>query len=968
MNLDIDDLVRSLKYDTDFDEVPVPLEVFATSEDYLGLPPLSDYQIKMIEAATQIYREETLIALYGEKEGKNRFKQTFNELIYLLGKGAGKDHSSTIACAYVVYLLLCLKDPSAYYGKPSGDAIDIINIAINAQQARTVFFKGFCSKIERSPWFRGKYDKKADVVEFDKHVTVYSGHSEREAWEGLNLIMAVLDEISGFSIENTSGNTNAKTADEIYRMFSASVTSRFSEFGKVLLLSFPRYKGDFLYNRYYSVIAEKDTINRTHIFKLDEELPDGIDSNEFTIEWDEDRISKYNIPRVFALKRPTWEINPTVPINSLKNAFISNTKDSLSRFACCAEGQKVWTNKGLIPIEDVRKYDLVSTRNGSTRVVEKWGQEKECIKITTKSGLELICSLDHGISKVTRVRIGNDTQGKPFAERLGKYKTEWVEAGELNVGDEILAHYDSSELYGSNAVTVDEAYIMGLVLADGWIGNYKVKRGGIACGIHKDFAEEVCELIKNTLGPAHVVAREPDPKLSTKTQYNVGFSRKVIDKLWSLGMNASKSNQKTVPDSILSSSRDSIISFISGFIDGDGSVSKAGTISFCSTSKELLSTIQLLLSGLGIRASIHVNKRVDIKANTTINSNYTLYGMNLRKFDSLILRPMLSLRSYKKESVMAEPYKDGSGKGINQKLNEQIASIENVGIKNVYDITTGNHEFVCQSVVVHNCMPPDAIDSYFGSRDKIEHAFRYERIMVDEQGNFDSGFKPDPEATYYMHVDLAQVHDRCAVAMSHVTGWQEIKATDSQYFTNPKIEVDFVRYWTPTKDNTIDLSEVKQFILQVVSMGFNVGIVTFDRWGSVDMIKELNNMGIRAENLSLAKKHYDDMKLAIFEERITGPKLPILIDELVKLRVTKNNKVDHPQGGHNDLSEAVCGSIYNTTAYSSRYGDESVEVVTLSDLRVKETNKNRSSRPGETVVPPKMPEDIKEFIMNLKII
>lgn len=598
MSLDIDDLVNSLKYDTEFDEVPVPVQEFVTSEEYLGLPPLSDYQVKMVEAATQIYREETLISLYGEEDGKKRFKQTFNELIYLLGKGAGKDFASTVACAYVVYLLLCLKDPSRYYGKPTGDAIDIINIAINAQQARTVFFKGFCSKIERSPWFAGKYDKKADVVEFDKHVTVYSGHSEREAWEGLNLIMAVLDEISGFSIENTSGNTNAKTADEIYRMFSASVTSRFSEFGKVLLLSFPRYKGDFLYNRYYSVIAEKDTVIRSHSFKLDEELPDGITTNQFTIEWEEDRISRYNVPKVFALKRPTWEINPTVSINSLKNAFISNTKDSLSRFAC---------------------------------------------------------------------------------------------------------------------------------------------------------------------------------------------------------------------------------------------------------------------------------------------------------------------------------------------------------------------------------MPPDAIDSYFGSKEKIEHAFRYERIMVDEYGNINSSFKPDPEATYYMHVDLAQVHDRCAVAMSHVTGWQETKATDSQYFTNPKIEVDFVRYWTPTKENTIDLSEVKQFILQIVSMGFNVGIVTFDRWGSVDMIKELNNMGIKAENLSLAKKHYDDMKLAIFEERISGPNIPILIDELIKLRVTKGNKVDHPSRGHNDLSEAVCGSIYNTTAYSSRYGEESVEVVTLSDLKVRAVE-NAPKRLGETVNPPKMPEDIKDFIFNLKVI
>jgi hypothetical protein len=97
---------------------------------------------------------------------------------------------------YINYYVL--KDPARYFGKPSGDAIDIINVAINAQQAKNVFFKGFKTKIEKSPWFAGKYDPKVNSIDFDKSITVYSGHSERESHEGLNLFMAVLDEISGF--------------------------------------------------------------------------------------------------------------------------------------------------------------------------------------------------------------------------------------------------------------------------------------------------------------------------------------------------------------------------------------------------------------------------------------------------------------------------------------------------------------------------------------------------------------------------------------------------------------------------------------------------------------------------------------------------------------------------------------------------------------------------------------------------
>ena len=171
----------------EFDETPATLEQFVTDKKYLGLPPLSELQYTMIKASTQIYKRETLHNIYGEVEGEKIWKQTCNEVILQLGKGSGKDYTSTIACAYMVHLLLCLADPARYFGKPPGDAIDIINIAINAIQANRVFFKGFNQRIEKSPWFQGRYVAKANMVEFDKSVTVHSGHSEREAWE-LSLI------------------------------------------------------------------------------------------------------------------------------------------------------------------------------------------------------------------------------------------------------------------------------------------------------------------------------------------------------------------------------------------------------------------------------------------------------------------------------------------------------------------------------------------------------------------------------------------------------------------------------------------------------------------------------------------------------------------------------------------------------------------------------------------------------------
>ena len=235
------DFLEALQ-DSPFEENPVDVKTFVESPDYLGQPPLSTIQYDIVEAMSQIYRKEDLQTLMGTEQGDKHFaKYTKNEIILQLGKGSGKDFVSTVACAYVVYKLLCLKDPARYYGKPSGDAIDIINVAINAEQAKNVFFKGFKTKIEKSPWFAGKNDPKVNSITFDKSITVYSGHSERESHEGLNLFMAVLDEISGFATEVGTGNDQGKTADNIYKAFRGTVDSRFPDLGKVVLLSFPRH-------------------------------------------------------------------------------------------------------------------------------------------------------------------------------------------------------------------------------------------------------------------------------------------------------------------------------------------------------------------------------------------------------------------------------------------------------------------------------------------------------------------------------------------------------------------------------------------------------------------------------------------------------------------------------------------------------------------------------------------------------
>jgi hypothetical protein len=560
LTIDFSDFLEALEKNN-FLEEPVDVRTFTTSNDYLGLPPLSEYQYTLAECMSQIYKQEDLIALMGEEAGKDHYKRyTKQEVILMCGKGSGKDHTSTVGTAYLVYKLLCLKDPSKYFGKPSNDAIDIINVAVNAEQAKNVFFKGFKSKIEHSPWFAGKYEAKVNGIEFDKAITVYSGHSERESAEGLNLVLAILDEISAFAMEGAGGNDQGKTADNLYKAFRGSVDSRFPDYGKVILLSFPRYKGDFISQRYDDVIAEKETKIRSHEFVINPELSEEDSSNRFSVEWEEDHILSYKLPGIFALRRPTWEMNPTRRIEDFKKAFFDDAPDALMRFAC---------------------------------------------------------------------------------------------------------------------------------------------------------------------------------------------------------------------------------------------------------------------------------------------------------------------------------------------------------------------------------MPSSSSDAFFKSREKVERALSI-RNPLDTFRRFEETFTPNADIEYFVHADLAQKHDKCAVAIAHVDKWVNVKSFNDYEQVVPVVVVDAIAWWEPKKEGPVDLSEVKNWIINLRRLGFHLGLVTFDRWQSFDIQQELKQVGIKTDTLSVAKKHYEDLAMLIYEERLAAPHIDILKEEMLELRIVSANKVDHPRKKSKDLADAMCGAVYNSIAYSQRNRMKEIEIHTYS--------------------------------------
>ncbi len=301
LNVELDSLEKLLRHE-ELDEYPVPLDVFVSDRRYLGLPPLSEIQTEIVKNSTQIFKLDTLIKLHGEEEGLRIYDTyTQNEVICQLGKGSGKDHCARITLAYTVYLLHCLRDPLGYYGKATGVYVDLLNLAVNAQQAQRVFFEPFKNLLLSSPWFneQGFEPRVSEIFFFSRPVRCFSGHSESEGWEGYEVMTIILDEIAAFKTDNElKGDVRSKgSASAIYNMSKLSVMSRFPEIGKCILLSFPRYKGDFIQQRFDSSIEK-------------------------------------NEPKTWAIKAATWEVNPTIERHQLESEYIRNPIEARARFEC----------------------------------------------------------------------------------------------------------------------------------------------------------------------------------------------------------------------------------------------------------------------------------------------------------------------------------------------------------------------------------------------------------------------------------------------------------------------------------------------------------------------------------------------------------------------------------------------------------------------------------------------------------
>jgi len=224
---------------------------------------------------------------------------THNYLAHgIVNHNSGKDFLCSRILIYCAYWMMCLRNPQQHFGIADNENIDLVNVSVSSTHAKDIFFYKFTNALKNvvnpatgKNWFeergmdlRDGKDIQAQTVNFKNNIRAHSKHSEKYAGEGLNVLIAVFDEVGEFKV---------KKAKALYEALWHNETSRYGNKFKLFLISYMRDPFDFMMHRWNQTVNAKD---------------------------------------VYRSLKCTWEVNPLKKKEDFKKAYEKNPEDSARRY------------------------------------------------------------------------------------------------------------------------------------------------------------------------------------------------------------------------------------------------------------------------------------------------------------------------------------------------------------------------------------------------------------------------------------------------------------------------------------------------------------------------------------------------------------------------------------------------------------------------------------------------------------
>lgn len=242
--VELADSGRSSTYEdiwlADYKEIPVDIHTFICDSNYLGATNNNGKSVYP-------FWHKTLEEIFSSG---NKYEEVF----FTGATRIGKSSTAITATAYMLYRLMCLKDPQAYYGKKDISKFSILFFNITKDLAKGVAFREFNDTLKGSKWFRehgtfSRSDRDFYYIPEGGKIVVDYGSDAAHAL-GQQVFVGFCDEIN-FSRAGVKDVLKAKKhMQDLYNTVSARVKGTFrmngEVHGKIFAVSSKRSDSDFM--------------------------------------------------------------------------------------------------------------------------------------------------------------------------------------------------------------------------------------------------------------------------------------------------------------------------------------------------------------------------------------------------------------------------------------------------------------------------------------------------------------------------------------------------------------------------------------------------------------------------------------------------------------------------------------------------------------------------------------------------
>jgi intein/homing endonuclease len=874
-------------------EDPVDLLTFFKSKDFLGERPYPGKQTELLEVVGSILWWK----LTGEEDACPHNLKEVTEVVAMLGKGSGKDFLASGILAYMCYLLCSMNDPHTYFGFGQDEPIDLINVAINANQANNVFFKKLKARLNSCKWFNKVSYNPAEhasatpkdfqftksQIRFYKNITAHSAHSEADSFEGFNPLMVIFDEIGGFELEK---------AEECYKTLRSSAVSRYNNKMFLMFISFPRSMGDYMMTKYNEATEKKD-------------------------------------PQVYAMRGKSWEVNPKISRESLDKDYVTDPEGSKMKYESLTGDTLIYTPEGAFRIDELGDNSLIRTMFGAREVQQFINSgTKSVYELRTKEGYIIRGSANHPLKVYANKHNWKESSG--FV---------WRTIGELRKGDKVYLDL-GNELFGEETISKEMALLTGALIADGSFGCRSINGRGYATW----YFEKDSELIE-LYTSAFIKEFEINPcESSPDSREDIVLRtdrQDIIQKFLDIGLEYGDVYTKKIPISIFRQPKEIIVEFLKGLFDADGHVLKAeGTPSLFTCNNNLAKQVQQLLIMLGIRSRLWYRParkgKIDSKEGWVVA---------LSKQESVVFNNLIELNiSYKRESQQKCKSWDDCENYKYQLPYCTVKEVVYTGEEECYDLwVEPENEFTANGMVAHNCIPPAYRDGLFQFPDRIDQCVEIGKcsqcpgLLVQEKittrtlhtgeerhfvGLEIYNLVLDPSFTYYLGGDGGVTTDSYIITLYHgePSTMEVVENNEVIIKTFNKPVEDLILEWRPSKKDRlpVDLVNVAD-VLEMICKQVFVKKALFDKFNSAEVVQRLMMFGVEAEDKNWSNPFqlqlYSNLKALIYTNQISFldyrsiydgiyPNLIPPNEELKALKIINGNKIDHDSDKAKDFSDA----------------------------------------------------------------